>query len=276
MTEIPNVRLTLSNRTESVLIVRQMLVALAELLQLNGPALNDIITAATEACNNVVLHAYGEEEGPLEVEVCIHAQRLAVVVRDRGAGMDLRGRSYTHASHGIGLSVIEALAASSEVLEDGGVEVRMSFATPGVRPLEAPMDHAPALLREIARRELEATVAIEATPAPLALALLPRVLGVLAAQAHFSVAAISDVRRVADGLVASAAECTSEPYVGAAATITHRQLRMRWGPLPRGAAEELLERTALAETAVLAIPVAQPVLAAGPSELLMVGVQQQV
>jgi hypothetical protein len=81
---------------------------------------------------------------------------------------------------------------------------------------------------------------------------------------------------VADGLVAGAAECTSEPYVGAAATITHRELRMRWGPLPCGAAEELLERTALAETAVLAIPVAQPVLAAGPSELLMVGVQQQV
>lgn len=274
MSEIPNIRLTLSNRAENVLLVRQMLVGLAELLGLARPALNDIITAVTEACNNVVLHAYGDEEGPLEVEVRVDPQGLAVVVRDRGAGMDPRGDTDANGSDGIGLSVIETLAASSEVLEDEGVEVRMSFATPGASPIEAPADHASALLRQIARSELAATVAIEAAPAALALALVPRVLGTLAAQAHFSVDAISDVKRVTDGLAASAAESTSEPYIGAAASITQRELLMRWGPLPRGAALGMLERTTLEETTALAIPLAEPMLAAGPSELLMVRLEQ--
>ena len=73
MAGTPNVRLSLSNRAENVLLVRQALSGLAEAVGLDPIALNDVSTAVTEACNNVVLHAYGGGEGPLEVELCATA-----------------------------------------------------------------------------------------------------------------------------------------------------------------------------------------------------------
>ena len=79
---LPNVRLTLSNKPENVLLVREMLTGVAEMVDLDGSDLNDIRTAVTEACNNVVLHAYEGDEGPLEVEVYGGAHSaLEVVVR---------------------------------------------------------------------------------------------------------------------------------------------------------------------------------------------------
>ena len=70
----PYVRLRLSSRPENVLIVRQALRGLSEALGLDEIELNDISTAVTEACNNVVSHAYGELEGGV-LEVQIDASR---------------------------------------------------------------------------------------------------------------------------------------------------------------------------------------------------------
>jgi len=264
MTEFPNARLTLSNRPENVLLVRQMLIGLGELVGLGRPGLNDVVTAATEACNNVVLHAYGEDEGPLEVEAHVQPRRLGLVVRDRGAGMAPDGHADGEPSDGIGLSVIETLTASSELRLEQGVEVHMSFEIPEVEPMSAPSE-APPLLRQIARCELAATVAIEAAPSVLASALLPRVLSTLAARAHFPVEAIADVRRIAERLVA---QWATEAYIGAAASVTQRALFLRWGPFPQGTEDSVLERTAQARSAALAIALAEPTIAAGPSELL--------
>ena len=87
MAEIPNVRLSLPNRPENVLIVRQALTGVAECLGLDAIDTNDINTAVTEACNNVVMHAYADREGPLEVELYTLADAITVVVRDHGEGM---------------------------------------------------------------------------------------------------------------------------------------------------------------------------------------------
>ena len=76
----PNVRLRLSNRAENVLLVRQALSGLAEAVGLDAVALNDVSTAVTEAANNVVLHAYEGDEGPLEVEFSSTATGLDVLV----------------------------------------------------------------------------------------------------------------------------------------------------------------------------------------------------
>src|SRR5262249_36056526 len=69
MSRLPNVRLDLSNRAENVLLIREALTGIAEVVGLDGNDLSDIRTAVTEAANNVVLHAYAGEEGPLEVEI---------------------------------------------------------------------------------------------------------------------------------------------------------------------------------------------------------------
>src|SRR5450755_716724 len=83
----PNIRLSLSNRPENVMLVRQMLAGVAEAVDLEAGDLNDISTAVTEACNNVVLHAYGGDEGPLEVELYAGPAAIEVVVRDHGTGL---------------------------------------------------------------------------------------------------------------------------------------------------------------------------------------------
>ncbi len=55
-----NVRLNLAATAENVVLVREMLAGVADGVGLDPTHLHDIQTAVTEACNNVVLHAYVE------------------------------------------------------------------------------------------------------------------------------------------------------------------------------------------------------------------------
>src|SRR5712691_237799 len=84
VSEAPNMRVVLPNRAENVAIVRQALTGIADAMRLETGLLSDIKTAVSEACNNVVLHAYDGHEGPLEVYVCPSEDELDVVVRDEG------------------------------------------------------------------------------------------------------------------------------------------------------------------------------------------------
>src|ERR1700739_4186246 len=109
MALVPNVRLSVSNRAENVLLVRQALSGLAEAVGLDPVALNDVSTAVTEASNNVVLHAYEGEEAPREVELTIVPGGLDAVVRDHGVGIRPGVKAAEELSGGIGLPVIQAL-----------------------------------------------------------------------------------------------------------------------------------------------------------------------
>src|SRR5947199_4170069 len=102
----PNVRLSLSNRSENVLLVREMLTGVAETIDLDSSDLYDIRTAVTEACNNVALHAYEGREGPLEVELRASQEAVEVVVRDEGIGIRPRIRIADETALGIGLPLI--------------------------------------------------------------------------------------------------------------------------------------------------------------------------
>ena len=57
----PDMRLVLSNRPENVALVRQALGGVAASVGIHEALLADIKTAVSEACNNVVLHAYADE-----------------------------------------------------------------------------------------------------------------------------------------------------------------------------------------------------------------------
>jgi two-component sensor histidine kinase len=62
--------LTLPARAESLAIVREALRALGGVLGIDGQTLADISLAVTEACTNVVVHAYPQgSDGPLDVVV---------------------------------------------------------------------------------------------------------------------------------------------------------------------------------------------------------------
>ena len=65
----PEVRLTMPARAEGVGVVRQALAGMADALAFDAAVVADMKMAVTEACTNVVVHAYDGEEGTLEVEM---------------------------------------------------------------------------------------------------------------------------------------------------------------------------------------------------------------
>src|SRR5207342_2760563 len=63
----PEVVLNMPARAEGVGVVRQALAGMADALAFDAAVLSDMKMAVTEACTNVVVHAYEEEAGQLEV-----------------------------------------------------------------------------------------------------------------------------------------------------------------------------------------------------------------
>jgi serine/threonine-protein kinase RsbW len=242
MAEIPNVRLSLSNRPENVLVVRQALTGVAGSLGLDAIETNDLNTAVTEACNNVVLHAYAGGEGPLEVDVYALADGLTVTVRDHGSGIGLRPRERDHddVHGGIGVPVINALSRRAEFkdLDGVGTEVRMEFAASNATALER-LDGNGRAPGDGVRAQLTSTVELSVAPTALARAVLPRILSALAARAHFSTDRIADVQLVADVLAASAYDSISGSHLDVGVTMAPRNLQLRIGPLRAGCGENL-------------------------------------
>jgi anti-sigma regulatory factor (Ser/Thr protein kinase) len=172
MTEVPNVRLSLSNAPQSVAIVREALLGLAEILALDALETDDLCTAVTEACKNVVYHAYEGQEGPLELEVYTFAGVVDVVVRDHGIGIRPHVGERTQPHTGIGLPIVHALThrVAYTNIAGGGTEMRMQFAMPGAPALEPDPDAPEAT----ALAGSEQTLSV--SPSGLSRAVVPRVL----------------------------------------------------------------------------------------------------
>jgi anti-sigma regulatory factor (Ser/Thr protein kinase) len=82
---------------------------------------NDIVIACGEACANVIQHAYGAKEGPLEVDLVLLDRTVEVTVRDRGSWRPSGGRDVGH-----GERLIRGLMDSVDVSSgSGGTVVRM-------------------------------------------------------------------------------------------------------------------------------------------------------
>jgi anti-sigma regulatory factor (Ser/Thr protein kinase) len=127
-----DVRLTLPARPENVAVVRHVLGAFAEALQLPDPVIEDMRLAVTEACTNVVRHAYADgQPGPVEILIRPLDDMLQVIVSDRGRGI---GPSDDTSGPGLGLPLIAALTHKLEIAPSGdsGSRLQMSFLrTPG-------------------------------------------------------------------------------------------------------------------------------------------------
>ena len=241
MAEQPNVLLNVLNRPENVLIVREMLTGVALAISLDEGELNDILTAVTEACNNVVLHAYEGEEGPLEIEVTLARNALEIVVRDHGIGIQKRVRA-NESTLGIGLPVIHALAHRVELRNgpDNGTEVRMEFATPSTNALDSLLDAERVELDSIASEGPTGATTVAISPLELAHPVLPRILSTLAARAHFSTDRISDTQLVSDALLAHACRSLGVDHFRIAITVEPRNLELHIGPLGAGRAQQLV------------------------------------
>jgi anti-sigma regulatory factor (Ser/Thr protein kinase) len=237
----PNVRLNLPSTPENVVLVREMLSGVAEAIALAAVDLNDVRTAVTEACNNVALHAYAGEPGPLEIEVCITPGALTVLVRDHGRSIRRTPTAEGAGGAGIGLHVIQTLSHNVEFRDtpNGGTEVRMGFATPRTRGL-MPSPNGHENLPMLALTGSPATTTVSIAPIGLARTVLPRMVSALAARAHFSTDRISDAQLLADALVAHAHLAMSGDHLNVGVDIEPRDLELRIAPLEAGRAQGLI------------------------------------
>lgn len=122
----PDLELVLPARPENVAVVRHALGGFGDAYDIPDQALADIKLAVTEACTNVVVHAYPDGDGPLGISAWMADERLTVVVHDEGRGMLPRPDS---PGLGLGLPLIATLAESLELGtgSDERTEVRMTF-----------------------------------------------------------------------------------------------------------------------------------------------------
>jgi serine/threonine-protein kinase RsbW len=111
---------------ESIAVARGEVAALLARAGVESGVAHDVRLAVSEACSNVVMHAYRGHPGPLEVEAWVDDDDRAVVsVRDEGLGLRPRVDS---PGLGLGLSLITALAQRVEMEKRAqGTEVRMTF-----------------------------------------------------------------------------------------------------------------------------------------------------
>jgi serine/threonine-protein kinase RsbW len=126
------VRLSLPARARNMAVVRRALEAIAEELALPRRLVEDMRLAVTEACTNVVRHAYSgdeaDDQNALRVELRPLARGMLVVVEDRGRGL---GPSPDSGAPGLGLPLIAALTQALEIShgpDARGSRVAMSFA----------------------------------------------------------------------------------------------------------------------------------------------------
>jgi serine/threonine-protein kinase RsbW len=132
--------LKLEARAESVAVVRRALEVLLGGTPARPELVADAKTGVTEACMNVVRHAYPGGGGQMEVLAWLRDEGLRVAVRDTGRGFGAGGRSAGGA--GLGLFLISSLADELDIRSDPriGTEVGMEFAFNGdgrSRPIRA-------------------------------------------------------------------------------------------------------------------------------------------
>jgi anti-sigma regulatory factor (Ser/Thr protein kinase) len=122
--------LTVPSTAENIPLVRHAMAGFLDGHSLPGALTSDVLLAVTEACTNVVQHAYRDRDDDGDGEIEVSAERaddtLVVSVRDRGRGFAPRVDS---PGLGLGLPVIAALTQNVEIrpLPPSGTEVVMTF-----------------------------------------------------------------------------------------------------------------------------------------------------
>ena len=242
--DTPAVRLQLESTSEAPSVVRGALSAIGDRASLPSGLLDDLKTAATEACNNVVMHAYAGFPGPLEVRVYLDPGGLEIVVRDHGLGIPDRLET-DEQPQGIGIPMIESLAEDAEFIrcEEGGTEVRMRFGRVG--DTEALTPELEPELEDDWISQLSGDAVVSLSSPSLLEGVLGRVTRALAAKARFSLDRFSDIFLATDVIATHASEAVAGGRIAFGLSIDVRHLEMTIGPFPAGTSSALSRRAAI-------------------------------
>lgn len=234
-------RLEVESRPESVTLVRSVLSALAEELELDDELADDLRTAVSEACNNVVLHAYPGAVGPMIVSFDLLAGVLEVSIEDRGAG--ITHIAVSEERMGVGLAVISALADRAQFQKgrEGGTTVRMSF-EPRSRPQPTTPENQsgrPSSSQGTVPIDVPLSGAVVAWVSPVELlpSILGRLLRAVAATSKFTLAAVAEMYAVCEAISAYAKDAAQREMVGFAIDASPGRLQLTAGPFSEPAAD---------------------------------------
>ena len=241
--DAPWVRLELTSRPEAARLVRSMASAAGDALGFDPELLSDVNTAVTEACNNVILHAYTGEPGPVSVELRVGAAGIEVRIRDWGSGIHRTDAERDGLK--VGLTLMSALADRAEFSNavDGGTEVQLSFRSRAFRhPTPWPRllgDNGSSPTSQTEHRtQLTGDVVLTVSPVTLLGPLLGRVGRTLAPSAGFSLQGCSDVYLVSDVLGAHAERAAESSSISVALGARDRRLEFALAPLRSGTSGE--------------------------------------
>ncbi|MGO9498267.1 MAG: ATP-binding protein [Solirubrobacteraceae bacterium] len=245
-TDSPRVRLELTSRPESARLVRSMSTGAGEALGFDPELLSDVNTAVSEACNNVIQHAYSDEPGPFSVDFALTAGGLEVRVRDYGRG--IRQAAPEHDGLKVGLALMSAVADRAEFVRapEGGTEVRLCFrdaARPAgaSRALPASRGEDDPAQVWCARfpSGLSGDVVLTVSPVELLAPVLGRIGRALAPSAGFSLDRCADVYLVTDALGAHAERAAESTSISVALGAHDQRLEFAVAPLRTGAGQPL-------------------------------------
>jgi serine/threonine-protein kinase RsbW len=228
-----SVQLTVPARAENVAVVRHAFAGLAAAMEMDPETIADLKTIVTEACMNVVVHAYEGKDGPLEVRAWAEGDDLVVAVRDYGNGVrplvDPRRESLR-----LGLPLIAALSSSFEISGAPGqgteVTMRVPLATNGGTAQETP----PTVVR-VGETQLRVPAGDLVAP------VLSRVVAMYAARADFSVDRLSDAILLSDAISANGPDEFLEGTARIGISEEEGAFIVRVGPLEAGAGQRLLD-----------------------------------
>jgi anti-sigma regulatory factor (Ser/Thr protein kinase) len=221
----------------NVSVIRHAVAGLAETLGMEEIAVADLKTIVSEACTNVAVHAYGDEGGPMEVQVIPDEAGITVAVRDQGTGIRPRP-DFDSTRLRLGLPLIAALASSFSVSGGLGqgteIVMRMELTSPSPEKTEA-------LPTPKSVHGTTIKISDERIVAPV----IGRVLAVLGARTDFPLDRLTDTMLLADALAAHAAAGFEDRAVRMVIEDGDGSIRLRVGPMQEGGAERLREELAI-------------------------------
>jgi anti-sigma regulatory factor (Ser/Thr protein kinase) len=262
--------MSLPARAENVAVVRHAIAGLAERIGMDEGAIADLKMVVTEACMNVVVHAYPDDEtGLLEIEAVPDLDGLTVAVRDFGDGISPRP-GVDRPSLRIGLALIAALSSSFEIRGgvERGTEIRMHLQLHS-RPIPAEGERA----RPEAPDVPDATE-IRVGAAELLGPVLSRALTALAARQEITIDRISDAMLLADAISAAAPRGFTDGQVKLSIADRPEGVELKIGPMGSGAADRLRSSLSLPDVGGSLETLADEVRteADGAGEYLVVGI----
>ncbi len=239
--EQPSFLITIPAEPENVTVVRHAVAGLAENLGMGEQGIGDLKAVITEACMNVVVHAYDEPPGPLQVEVSAADRSLQVIVRDFGSGIR-PSTDLDRPSLHIGLPLIAALSNTFEI--SGGIgmgtEIKVTLPLHGRPTNGVPED---ARIGAHGSGAAELTIGMPRLVGPV----LNRIVGALSARRQISVDRLSDAALLTDAISQQAPRAFGGDGVSLSVFENDDGINLRIGPMADGSAQQLRDALSVPE-----------------------------